>query len=76
MYVVKELNHHWVYDVLSKLLFFGWKDMPTQMSLFRKNIISNQREWCCAFCFNEEEEEEIQHLFFNCSLSIRVWKKI
>jgi hypothetical protein len=30
-HVVKELNHLWVYDVLSKLLFFGWKDADSNV---------------------------------------------
>jgi hypothetical protein len=44
------------------------------MTLARKGVILNPREWCCAFWFREEED--INHLFFNCTFSLQVWKKI
>jgi hypothetical protein len=43
------------------------------MILVRKGIIVNPHEFCCPFCFIEEEE--IDHVFFNCSFSQQLWKK-
>ncbi|CAJ2631177.1 unnamed protein product [Trifolium pratense] len=76
--VVHALNQLWVNDVPSKVNVFGWRlllvRLPTRLALVRKGIIVNHREWCCAFCYREKED--INHLFFNCSFSIRVWTNI
>ncbi|XP_045831669.1 uncharacterized protein LOC123923074 [Trifolium pratense] len=76
--VVDALQDLWMNDVPSKVNIFGWRlllaRLPTRMALVRKGIINNPREFCCVFCFREEED--IDHLFFNCSVSIQVWKKI
>ncbi|XP_045831366.1 uncharacterized protein LOC123922712 [Trifolium pratense] len=76
--VVDALQDLWANDVPSKVSIFGWRlllaRLPTRKALERKRIISNPRELCCAFCFREEED--INHLFFNCSISIQVWKKV
>ncbi|CAJ2628008.1 unnamed protein product [Trifolium pratense] len=76
--VVDALQDLWANDVPSKVSIFGWRlllaRLPTRKALERKRIISNPRELCCAFCFREEED--IDHLFFNCSISIQVWKKV
>jgi hypothetical protein len=47
--------------------------LSTRMALVTKVILSNPHEFCCTFCLREVD---IDNLFFNCSISIQVWKKI
>ncbi|CAJ2641645.1 unnamed protein product [Trifolium pratense] len=76
--VVEALNQLWTNDMPSKVSIFGWRlllsRLPTRMALAKKGVIVNPRELCCAFCFREEED--IDHVFFNCSFSQQIWKGI
>jgi hypothetical protein len=44
------------------------------MALVKKGILVNHYDFCCAFCFMDDED--IDHLFFNCRVSTHVRKII
>ncbi|KAK2407071.1 hypothetical protein QL285_042730 [Trifolium repens] len=76
--MVKALKKLWSSNVPSIISIFGWRllldKLPTREALFSKGIITNNLEICCVFCFNEIED--VQHVFFNCSVIVLVWKHI
>jgi hypothetical protein len=75
---VNALKSLWLNNVPSKVSIFGWKLMleklPTGEALFNKGIITNNHDRCCVFCF--KENEDINHIFFKCSISVEVWRTI
>jgi hypothetical protein len=60
------LKKLWNANVPSKVGIFGWRLLldkpPTREALFRKGIITNSVDSCCAFCLIEVED--IHHVFF------------
>jgi hypothetical protein len=72
------LKKLWNANVPSKVGIFGWRllldKLPTRDALFRKGIITNSVDSCCAFCLSEVED--IHHVFFNCSVVASVWENI
>jgi hypothetical protein len=72
------LNKLWLNNVSSKVSLFGWRllleKFSTREALFCKDIINNNNERCCVFCFTKQEE--INHIFFTCSVTIQVWQCI
>jgi hypothetical protein len=73
--VFKEL---WLNNVPSKVSIFGWRllleKLPTKDVLYNKGIITNTLERCCVFCLNELED--INHIFFTCTVSSQIWSKV
>jgi hypothetical protein len=72
------LKLSWLNNVPSKVSIFGWRllinKIPTREALFNKGIITNNHERCCDLCFRENEDTN--HIFFNCSRSVEVWRII
>ncbi|MCI05031.1 ribonuclease H protein, partial [Trifolium medium] len=68
----------WLNNVPSKVSIFGWRlllgKLPTREALYRKGIITNNIERSCLFC--HKEEEDIKHIFFNCSIIMQVWQNV
>jgi hypothetical protein len=75
---ITTLKKLWSSNVLSKTSIFGWRllldKLPTRETLFGKCIITNSLERCCVFCF--QEVEDVQHVFFKCSVIAIVWGHI
>jgi hypothetical protein len=68
----------WLNNVPSKVTIFGWRllleKLPTKDALYNKGIITNMLERCCVFCLNELED--INHIFFICTVSSQIWSKV
>ena len=54
-------------------IFFAWRlirdQLPTKLNLRRRHIEIN--DLLCPFCRNKEED--VAHLFFNCSKILPIW---
>jgi hypothetical protein len=76
--MVHALKLLWINNVPSKVSIFGWRllleKLPTKDALYNKGIITNNQERRCVLCLREYED--INHIFFNCSVSIEVWSNI
>ncbi|KAL8493193.1 hypothetical protein ACS0TY_024418 [Phlomoides rotata] len=60
------------YDILeSKVL---QQRMPTRTALRERGVIDPNGNVLCPFCV--EEEETIEHLFFRCTFSWKIWTAI
>ncbi|XP_058783599.1 uncharacterized protein LOC131658308 [Vicia villosa] len=68
----------WKVVVPYRIKTFGWRSLinrlPTKELLKRRGIISNPADFRCVFC--SVAEESVNHIFMDCSFSIRVWAKI
>jgi hypothetical protein len=64
----------WKSSILPKHKFFFWlllqERQNTRNLLIRKNMFLDS--YCCPVCI-ENEEETLQHLFFDCSFSQACW---
>ncbi|XP_058755974.1 uncharacterized protein LOC131629195 [Vicia villosa] len=65
----------WKTKVPSRILIFGWRliwnRLPTKVELAKRGILVNPSEIRCPFCLNFEED--LNHLFFECSFTNRWW---
>lgn len=48
--------------------------LASKDQLRRRGIFSSRREFCCVFCL--QEEENLEHLFFICQVSKKIWKEV
>ncbi|XP_058742708.1 uncharacterized protein LOC131615254 [Vicia villosa] len=66
----------WKTKVPSRILIFGWRlisnRLPTKVELAKRGILVNPSELRCPFCLNFEED--LNHLFFECSFTNRWWR--
>jgi hypothetical protein len=76
--MVKALKDLWKINVPSKVSIFGWRllleKLPTREALHTKGIITNSHERNCVFC--SREVEDINHIFFTCSVSAQIWSYV
>ncbi|XP_058776637.1 uncharacterized protein LOC131650962 [Vicia villosa] len=74
---VSNLNYLWCLDLPSRIAIFAWRffvsRLPTIDSLIARGIgnISSPR---CVLC--DDQPESLNHLFFNCEASKKVWEWI
>lgn len=68
-------KHIWKCTAPCKVLSFSWlllwDRLPTRQNLRKRNVIADPQGSLCVCCSLEEESSN--HLFFNCSLSSRLW---
>ncbi|XP_058775771.1 uncharacterized protein LOC131650046 [Vicia villosa] len=72
------INLFWGTDVPSKIKIFGWRLMlnrlPVREQLAKRNVIHRDEDKICVFC--SAESEDMEHLFFKCPFSKKIWKNI
>lgn len=75
---LQTIHKLWKNDAPSKVSIFGCQlllaRLPTREALANKGIIDNPRELACDFCFMKVED--INHLFFTCNFTNKVWSSI
>ncbi|XP_058775361.1 uncharacterized protein LOC131649626 [Vicia villosa] len=68
----------WKTKVPSRILIFGWRliwnRLPTKVDLAKRGILANPNDIRCPFCPNFEED--LNHLFFECSFNNLWWRKL
>ncbi|XP_058741729.1 uncharacterized protein LOC131614118 [Vicia villosa] len=75
---VRALAHLWTIKVPSKILFFCWRfihnRIATKENLVRRGILNDVGDSLCVLCYSEEET--LAHLFSDCEVSKRVWRRV
>ncbi|XP_058733646.1 uncharacterized protein LOC131605289 [Vicia villosa] len=72
------INLFWRSGVPSKIKIFGWRLMlnrlPSKDQLSKRNIIHRDEDKVCVLCVSVLEN--LEHLFFFCDFSKKVWENI
>ncbi|XP_058746506.1 uncharacterized protein LOC131619428 [Vicia villosa] len=75
---LNRLTFMWKLNVPSKVAIFAWRlildRLPTRDHLKSKGILIDDNVCCCAFCPHVLETSS--HLFDDCVISDRIWRKI
>ncbi|XP_058757673.1 uncharacterized protein LOC131630949 [Vicia villosa] len=75
--IIRALNRMWKTKLPSKILIFGWRlilnKIPTKAALARRHILTNSNILVCSFC--GVEEEDTNHLFGTCPVTLDWWSK-
>ncbi|XP_058775612.1 uncharacterized protein LOC131649885 [Vicia villosa] len=75
--VLDSLRSLWASKLPSKSLIFGWRilldRLPTKTNLFRRGILGENVSLLCPFCLLEEENSD--HIFSSCLVSVRWWNQ-
>lgn len=68
----------WGTVVPSKFSVFAWRllmdGLPTRFNSQQRGVLTQCVGCSCVFCFREDED--LEHLFFKCSLSVRFWRLV
>lgn len=68
----------WKYQVPFQIKAFNQNTFLNRLAskdqLRRRGIFSSHCEFCCVFCL--QEEENLEHLFFICQVSKKIWKEV
>ncbi|XP_058754371.1 uncharacterized protein LOC131627546 [Vicia villosa] len=77
-FTVLALSQLWNIKVPSKILFFGWRciinKLATKDLLVKRGILREGNDARCVLCLSEDESH--RHLFVNCVVTNRIWRKV